>query len=110
VPVRIRNEAQLISQCEIDTTIWAIERWTCDNREELSYGELKTLFHVKVWLKRKVAEVQARSAIAELIEDAKKHAPTYPKIKYPKREEGLLYEIDIAELHFGKLTWAQETG
>jgi hypothetical protein len=68
------------------------------------------LFTVKAWLKRKVHEVRARDAIAELIADAKKFAPKYPKISYPKRSDGLLYEIDLADLHFGKLTWREETG
>jgi DNA-directed RNA polymerase subunit RPC12/RpoP len=110
VSVRITNEQQLIEQCEIDPNVWEVERWTCEKKEELSYGEMKTLFHIKAWLKRKVAEVEARDAITELLEDAKKFAPKYKKISYPLQESGLLYEIDMADLHFGKLTWDEETG
>lgn len=110
VAVRIANEQDLIVACRIDTDIWEIERWTCDKKEELSYGELKTLFQVKVWLKRRVAEIEARSAIADLLEDAKRQAPRYKKIAYPTQKVGMLYEIDLADLHFGKLTWNEETG
>jgi len=110
VPKRILNEAQLCSQCEIDTNEWEIERWTSDKKEELSYGEMKTLYQVKVWLRGKVAEVQARDAIGSLIEDAKRFAPRYKKLSYPAQKKGLLYEIDIADLHFGKLAWNEETG
>ena len=66
---------------------------------------------IRAWLKRKTAEVADRSAIGALILDARAFAPRYSKIKYPKyKDDGLLYEIDMADLHFGKLAWAQETG
>ena len=110
VPTRIVNEAQLVQECSIDTDVWEVERWTCDKKEELSYGQMQTLFQVKVWLRKRVAEVRARDVIASLIEDAKRFAPTYKKVRYPVREGGLLYEIDVADLHFGKLTWNEETG
>jgi hypothetical protein len=48
--------------------------------------------------------------ILGLIEDARQFAPRYPKLSYPKYKDGLLYEIDMADLHFGKLAWNEETG
>ena len=45
-----------------------------------------------------------------LMEDTKQYAIKYPKIQYPKYEEGLLHELDMPDLHFGKLAWAEETG
>ncbi len=107
---KIRNEQDLIAVCEIDTQEWEIEKWTCEKKDRLAQGEIKVLFEVKVWLTRKVNEMAARDVIAELIEDARKFAPKYPKMSYPKRSDGLVYEIDLADLHFGKLTWAEETG
>src|SRR5215216_1186887 len=71
---------------------------------------MKTLFQIKVWLRRKVKEVQARDVIDALIKDAKAFAPKYKKISYPLHKRGLMYEIDMADLHFGKLTWNEETG
>lgn len=107
---KIRNEQDLIRVCEIDTQEWNIDRWTCEKKDRLSQGEVKVLFEVKVWLTRRVNEIAARDVISDLMEDARKFAPKYPKISYPKRSDGLVYEIDMADLHFGKLTWAQETG
>jgi hypothetical protein len=110
VYARIENKQQFISQCEIDTNIWEVERWTCEKKDEYKYKAITPLFVVKVWLRKKTAEVEARNVVADLIEDAKKFAPKYPKISYPKRSDGLVYEIDMADLHFGKLTWNEETG
>lgn len=109
VPERILNEQQLISQCEIDTDLWEIERWTCDKKEVIVRGETQTTFQVKCWLHRS-QKADAKEAIESLIRDAKAFAPKYPKIQYPKHKEGLLYEIDMADLHFGKLAWNEETG
>ncbi len=115
LPVRITTLDELISQCEIDTEIWEIERWIC-NKWEMGYADANRnpgqvpLFQVKVWLKKKVAEVQTRDAIALMIEDAKQYAPVYKPIEYPKYGEGMVYEIDMPDLHFGKLAWAEETG
>ncbi len=109
LPVRIVNEAQLVSQCEIDTDVWEFERWTCDKKEAIARGDMKTLFHVKVWLRKRVREVEARDAIASLIEDAKRFAPKYKKLTYPVKKGEFMYEIDLADLHFGKLTWNEET-
>jgi hypothetical protein len=61
-------------------------------------------------LRRKVNEVNAREAIDAMIRDARKYAPKYTKIRYPKDRDGLLYEVDMPDLHFGKLAWAEESG
>lgn len=55
-------------------------------------------------------EVHTVNAIQLLMEDTKQYAIKYPKIQYPKHKEGLLYELDMPDLHFGKLAWAEETG
>jgi len=68
------------------------------------------LFHIEVRLKRKTEEIRARNVLEELVEDARKFAPKYPRVKYPKQKDGLLYEIAISDLHFGRLTWHSESG
>lgn len=56
-----------------------------------------------------------KSATAKIIEDIKsdlkKYAPKYPKIKYSKpHKEPILLEINICDLHYGKLCWGEESG
>lgn len=68
------------------------------------------MFHIRIRLIRKTQEVRARMVLADIIADAKKYAPKYPKIVYPKKSGDMLYEIDMPDIHFGRLTWAEESG
>lgn len=66
------------------------------------------LYHITVLFVRKVHEIRAREAVDKLIKDAVKHIPRKSKKIHPKGE--YLYEVDFPDLHFGKLTWAEESG
>lgn len=68
------------------------------------------LYHIQVKLVRRTTEIQTRLVIHDFMEDAKKHSPKYPKIAYPKQKESLLYEVAFPDLHFGRLTWHEESG
>ena len=68
------------------------------------------LYHIQVKLVRRTTEIQTRLVMNDLMEDAKKYSPKYPKINYPKIKEGMLYEIAFPDLHFGRLTWHEESG
>jgi hypothetical protein len=68
------------------------------------------LYHMELRLVRKEEEVRARSAIEEMIQDARKFAPKYPKVRYTPRRDSMLYEIAIPDIHFGRLTWHEESG
>jgi len=73
-------------------------------------GNTMELFQVKAWLKKKVEEIKIRNIIEDFKEDAKKFSPKYPKINYNKIKEKFLLEPDMPDLHFGKLTWNEESG
>lgn len=123
---RITTLEQLIRVCEIDTMYWEIERWICNKWEvgaapratghsknwkrESADVVITPLFQVKVWLRKRAVELRASSHAQDLIKEAKEFAPKYPKIKYQKHENGLLYEVQIPDIHFGRLTWAEESG
>ena len=129
----IRNEKDLVRVCKIDLNEWKIDRWTCgvnsayrkdrsgtyiakDGRvvqaNVVDTGRIvrAPLYNVKVWLVRKTEEIRATSSILELMEEAKKKSIKVPKFKYPKQKDPLILEIDLFDLHFGKLTWAEESG
>lgn len=55
-------------------------------------------------------EKSVNHVVQELIKEAKKYAPKYPVIKYPKKKDGHLLVIDPADLHLNKLCSAFETG
>lgn len=128
IPVdhEITNEQEMLKVCKIDTQVWEVERWVCNTwtghmaprvvgrsnawvRE--SAAPVKTRqWQVKVWLRRKDAVIAARNELAELKKLAKEtrlwRAPAVRHATQP----GLLLEINIADLHVGKLAWAGETG
>lgn len=115
---RIRTVEELLAKAEVDTDAWEVER-TLLNQWEVGAKNPKTgkvlvepLYQVKVWLRRK-APRPIESLVRDLIEDAKRYAPKYPKIvrlaKVPDGERCML-EVSLPDLHLGKLAWRPETG
>jgi len=112
---QIKTLEELIEVAQIDTNVWEVERWICnkwDIHGEFKDGEnIKTNWQVKAWLKKKVFEILSKGIKEDFIEDAKKYAPKYEKIIYPKKENSKnLLEISIWDLHLGKLAWGEEVG
>ena len=117
----IRTAEELLAHVKIDTKLWEVVsceagKWDSmaktgkRGREQL---HRVPLFRVVVRLRRKSSStIGLRSAFEDLIGEAKKFAPKYPKIQYPKHpgKEDLLAEISVPDLHLGKLCWAAETG
>lgn len=105
-----------------ETTDWQMGR--ADRQKDLIYTDGKAEGFTKdsgqinrVWLHRinvrfirKTQEIRAKNVLHELVVEAKAFAPKYPKINYPKLKEGMLYEISIPDIHFGRLTWHEESG
>lgn len=111
---RIRTLQDLIEVCEIDTKEWIIERWVANKWEVGAKDaddkiQVQPLFQVKAWLKPRKQEREAARIVADMVEDAKRHAPKYKAVKLPKAAS-FLYEIDFPDLHFGKMTWREESG
>jgi hypothetical protein len=68
------------------------------------------LYSVEVLFAKKVKVVEARLGIQEMLADAKEYAPKYDEIQYPQFPAGVLYEVSIPDIHFGRLAWAEESG
>lgn len=129
---RITTVEQLLAYSKVDENLWEVidfrisksevgSKWReqdltwVDNKMEGFAKRQNTflvepLFHIKVRLKRRKKIKESRAIIDDMIKDAKKHAPSYKKIVYPKSKEKYCLEISPADLHFGKLSWAAETG
>lgn len=129
---RIKSVDDAIKEFKIDLNVWRVDKYKVKTSEgyrkdrevewEVEDGITKhgkvrdsgklliaPMYHVQVTLVRKVEEVRARLAIDEFIREAKRYAPKYPQIKY-KKAGGLVYEVDMPDIHFGKLTWHEESG
>lgn len=112
---RISSLDELVEYCSIDLNTWDIERWVCNKWEmgAKDYNKnlkIEPLFQIKVWLRKKTVEIRATNNIKAQIEDAAKFAHKYPKVDYKKYKNGLMYEVNLPDLHFGRLTWAEESG
>jgi len=111
---RIKTLDDLIAQCEIDTNIWEVERYIVNKWEVGSQIDgvivVEPLFQVKAWLKKNKEVYRLELLRSQIIEEVKSFAPIYKKIDYPKFNQGQLLEVNIFDLHFGKLCWGKETG
>ena len=129
---RIRSVEDAIREFKIDTNEWEVEppirirthegyrkdrksSWHVVNGKTIS-GDVEdtgnmllvTLYGVDIRFRRKTEEIRATNVICDLIKDAEKNMPRVPKKVYPKGNRML--EIDMPDLHFGKLTWLEESG
>lgn len=111
---RIQTLQDLIDACEIDLSVWDIDRWVCNKwevgaknaQEEI---EVTPLFQVKVWLKAK----RGKSFFElkdQLLEEMKAFAPKYPVIIRKPSAEKHLFVVDPGDPHFGKYASEAETG
>jgi hypothetical protein len=111
---RIHTLEELIEYCKIDLSIWEVERFVA-NKWEMGYkgddgkpGSIP-LFQIKATLIKKKEIIAARRELEELKKQAFKAAPAPRPIKRAPAVGNLL-EINIPDLHVGKLAWAKETG
>jgi len=112
---RIHTLEQLLEYCEVDLAVWEVERFLC-NKWELGYkddkGNAKTepLYQIKAFLRRRKDVETVKKEIESLKELAKDFK--WPKALKPAKEKssGLMLEINIPDLHVGKLAWGVETG
>jgi hypothetical protein len=112
---RICTLEELIAFCKVDTTIWKVERWTANKWEvgaKNDEGNVETapLYQVKATFIRQQNIVDAKLELETLKTDAKKAARTPAKLPVHFKDTGLMLEISLADAHFGKLAWSQETG
>lgn len=130
---RIKTEEDILKQFKIDTDKWRIDKFTVKTSEgyrkdrsvswhvrdgSVYSGDVEDsgkmlvvpMYHVEVKLIRKTAEIRESAAIISLMREAKSFAPVYPKIDYPVVDGGCLFEIDLMDVHFGRLTWEEESG
>jgi len=88
-----------LKSCQVDLNVWEVDRYAI---EENTKG-----FNYKITLKK-------RSALVWDIEDLKKELAQYAKspvkIQHKYKEENLLLEFGLFDLHWGKLAWDEESG
>lgn len=132
----IKTEQDLIRLLNIDMTVWKLDRWEVGKNvawrkdrkvqwkvengkvidglvDDSGEFNMKPIFSVKVFLVRRTEEIRQSMVLDDFREHLQKFQSTtsLPKLKYPEvPPEGYLYEVEMPDLHIGKLAWGEETG
>ena len=109
---------ELLQVCEVDQTKWRVARWVANKWEvgtKLDDGSvLRTpLYQVKATLEPVPGAVEA-DALREALDELRKHPPVPPVVRRPASplavDDPHLLEISLADLHFDRLVWGEESG
>ena len=127
---RIRSLEDLVEFFGIDLKAWKIRRWECsayeshtrlrhyDGQVRIATGfarkddehKIVPLYRVWAQLEENRPLILLSDVKADILAEIKKHRPSYPKITHKKLPGSVALEINIFDLHFGKLVWDQEAG
>ena len=129
----IRSPKELAKAMDIDESVWEIYKkqvgkqaawrkdreviWKVENGKVTEgnvrdSGKIKIvpLFNIKIWMRRKTEEIRKDLAIDDFKKSVYQFAPKTISLKFNKPKNGMLYEIELPDLHIGKLTWGEESG
>lgn len=113
----VRTLEDLVRVCEIDLSVWEIERWVA-NKWEMGYKDKNhtpdsiPLFQIKVWLRRISQRILTMQTLREqLVADIRAEVAAAPTIYIPRQYPNgdWLFEFSPFDLHMGKFAWADET-
>lgn len=102
----INSLEKVIEHCNIDTSIWNIEKYAIEQGANDKEGNAQ--FRWKLNLEKKVSDFN-KKIIADLKDDLKKNSKIVPRKNYGK-SNGFMLEIAIWDFHYGKLAWSGEVG
>jgi len=108
--VHVRTLEELIDQAKIDLSIWNLDRHVV-NKWDVTTAEGRTFqnWQVKAWLSKNVEKEKVINAEDLYKELLAQHNPyKYKPVAYKLPEEHNLLEINIFDLHLGKLCWSDE--
>lgn len=109
----IATEDELLEVCKLDKAIWRVKAWKCGawnsvTKDAEKNSHLHGLFKVEAQFER-IAPKIATDAIEAFFERYKDRSPVLKPINY-RRDGEMIVEIDLCDVHFGKLAWRAETG
>jgi DNA repair exonuclease SbcCD nuclease subunit len=107
---RIISLDELLKQCNVDLTIWEVERYIANKWEMAEKGgNITPLFQIKATLKRRTMENLNWDFVGDtLCNKLLSHIPDYESIKRDFSKDSHLLIIDPSDAHFGKLVSSYE--
>lgn len=108
----------LLAYYKVDKSLWAVEEFTINTwqmgaKDNDGNVVVTPLYQVKAKLKKRKGIEDVKDEIARLKELAKATAPVPVPLTSSMSvsdDEGNLLEINISDLHAGKMAWSKETG
>lgn len=118
VSKRIVKEEDLLELHNISLDEWEIEKkivntWESASRNKKGDLEIHPLFQVKLWLRNKIPAKTLEEIRKEFVEDLTKLSPKVPSKSFnffSKKGKKQLLQINLFDLHLGKISWDEETG
>ena len=127
----VRTLEDLLKVCEVDLSIWEVEKfivnkWATARKNKtvgltwvdgVSTGHVKDhggmkvqpLYQVKAWLKKKREATDFAKLTEIFLDRAKQHAPKSFKYQAVPASRDCLYVLNIQDLHLAKLAWGRAT-
>ena len=112
---RIKTLEELLDYCEVDTSVWTVRsfivnKWEMGAKDRSDNVQVTPLFQVKASLTRSPEMSALTKEVESLIKRMQQSAPV-PSFTYKRGPKtGNMLEINIPDLHAGKLAWSKETG
>ena len=108
---RIKTLEQLLEAAEVDLSVWRVKDYIVNVWEQHSVKKgLVTLYQVKARLERIQQALDLLAMKDAAIEAMREHSPAPVRRYKAAPKTGLAMEINIPDLHLGKLAHAEETG
>ena len=97
---------------QINSKLWQCVKFSVSSWDVTStrVGKTATNYSVKAEFKRREDVINYEELKEKFINDVKEYIPSTFNSKFKNNKNVTLLEIDIFDLHFGKLAWGAETG
>lgn len=114
---QIKTLPDLLSECKVDLGKWKVKSWK-PNSWNTSFkvkveGEeqikIVTNYQVTANLERR-PEKPLKDIYSGILSEIKKHSPKVSKIHNNSKNNNLLLEIALADIHLGRLSWKPSDG
>lgn len=112
-PSKIKTFDEALKASKVDLTIWEVDHhvfnsWDVTLKDSKNRPTTRTNIQVKIWFKKKT--VDARMLMDGFLKEIRKMPLSVPLRRTAKAKNGCMLELDLFDPHFGKLSWAPETG
>jgi hypothetical protein len=115
---RVVTLQQLCELCEVDLSVWEVDRFECNkwemgSKDALDRPQVTPLFQVKAIFKRRSVQERTLELLAQtLVEDIRREVAKGPELWTPDQrfvKDGFCFEFPPFDLHLGKFAWGKET-